>query len=405
MDTSLQDFMNGSNVLFLIWGAVLVFSMHAGFAFLEAGSVRKRSVVNAFTRIVTDWAATAIVYFFIGFPIAYGINFLGSAAEISSAQGFDLAHFFFLMAFAAVIPAVISGGIAERAKFYPYMIASAILIGTVYPFFESMVWGQLGTLGGADGFLAATFGAPFHDFAGSVVVHAVAGWIALPAILLLGPRLLRYREGKSTPLPVSSVPYIALGSWFLMIGWFGFNIASAVTLDAMSGLVAVNSLLAMVGGILVANFISKRDAVFIHNGALAGLVAICAGSDIVHPISALVIGGIGGAVFVKGFLYANEKWQIDDVLGVWPLHGLVGVWGGISAGIFGVTSMGGLGGVSLASQIIGTAAGAGIAFAGSYLIFGVIKRLAGLRLTPQEEQIGPDLIVHRSRAYPEQEMV
>ena len=162
-----------------------------------------------------------------------------------------------------------------------------------------------------------------------MVVHSMGGWIALTAVIILGPRFGRWdSEGRSRPIPISSVPFMALGSWMLCVGWFGFNVMSAATLQGISGLVAINSLFAMAGGIIAALMISKNDPGFIHNGALAGLVAICAGSDQVHPFGALAIGAIAGIIFVKGFTWEQEKLKLDDVLGVWPLHGIAGSWGG-----------------------------------------------------------------------------
>ncbi|MCL4309408.1 MAG: ammonium transporter [Actinomycetota bacterium] len=401
--TGLTDIVNAGNVFFLLWGAVLIFSMHAGFAFLEAGSVRKKNIVNALTKIPTDWAVSTVVYFIVGFPISYGITFLGNASGLlANNNGYNLAHFFFLLCFAAVIPAIISGGVAERMKFGPQVLAGAIFVGFAYPFFEGLVWGRFNVLGSSTGWLASAFGAGFHDYAGSVVVHAMGGWLALPGILLLGPRMGRYVNGISRPLQIHSVPFVALGSWLLMVGWFGFNVASAATLPAISGLVAANSLLAMGGGLIAAVLVSKRDSVFVYNGALAGLVAVCAGSDVMHPLAALVTGAIAGIIFVKGFLWANEKLKIDDVLGVWPLHGLCGAWGGIAAGIFGYKALGGLGGVNFLSQLVGTVACIAVALASSFIVYGAIKKIYGIRLTPQEELLGSDLVVHAGKAYPEE---
>ena len=401
--TGLTDLVSAGNVFFLLWGAVLIFSMHAGFAFLEAGSVRKKNIVNALTKIPTDWAVSTVVYFLIGFPIAYGITFLGNATNLlGDNNGFNLAHFFFLLCFAAVIPAIISGGVAERMKFGPQVLAGAIFVAVAYPLFEGLVWGHFNVLGSSGGWLASAFGAGFHDYAGSVVVHAMGGWLALPAILLLGPRMGRYVNGDSRPLQIHSVPFVALGSWLLMVGWFGFNVASAAELPKISGLVAANSLLAMGGGLLAAVLVSKRDSVFVYNGALAGLVAVCAGSDLMHPLAALVVGAIAGLIFVKGFLWANEKLRIDDVLGVWPLHGLCGTWGGIAAGIFGYKQLGGVGGVSFFSQLAGTAACIVIALAISTVTYYLIKKTMGIRLSPQQELLGSDLSIHAGKAYPEE---
>jgi Amt family ammonium transporter len=247
--------------------------------------------------------------------------------------------------------------------------------------------------------LEATFGAPFHDFAGSVVVHAMGGWVALAAVLLLGARRGRYgKDGEVAAHPPSSIPFLALGAWVLSVGWFGFNVMSAQTIDKISGLVAVNSLMAMAGGTLAALFIGRNDPGFVHNGPLAGLVAICAGSDLMHPIGALVTGAVAGVLFVLLFTITQNRWKIDDVLGVWPLHGLCGAWGGIAAGIFGVQALGGLGGVSFMAQLIGTGLGILIALVGGLIVYGALKAAVGIRLDPEDELNGADLSIHKISA-------
>ena len=388
----MQDASSG-NVLFILIGAILVLAMHAGFAFLELGTVRKKNQVNALSKIITDFSVSAIAYFLIGYGIAYGHHFLVGDAVLTRDHGYELTRFFFLLTFAAAIPAIISGGIAERAKFWPQLIATFTIVAFIYPFFEGIVWhGNLGI----QAWLQSTFGAPFHDFAGSVVVHAMGGWIALPAVLLLGARRGRYHaNGQMSAHPPSSIPFLALGSWILIVGWFGFNVMSAQTLNGVSGLVAVNSLMAMVGGTVAALVIGRNDPGFLHNGPLAGLVAICAGSDLMHPVGALVTGVVAGGLFVWCFIAAQSRWKIDDVLGVWPLHGLCGVWGGIACGIFGQAALGGLGGVSLISQLIGTGLGVAVAFGGGLLVYGVIKRVQGLRLSQEQEYYGADLSIHK----------
>ena len=398
----------GGDVFFILMGAILVFAMHGGFAFLEVGTVRHKNQVNALVKILVDFAVSTLAYFFIGYTIAYGVNFFASAHELSGAtgsfapQGKDLVKFFFLLTFAAAIPAIISGGIAERARFWPQVCATAILVSLVYPFFEGIVWN--GNLGIQD-WMTATFGAPFHDFAGSVVVHAVGGWIALGAVLMLGARSGRYsRTGKLLAFPPSSIPWLALGSWMLCVGWFGFNVMSAQSLESVSGLVAMNSLLAMAGGILAALIAGKSDPGFVHNGALAGLVAVCAGSDIMHPIGALIVGGVAGVIFVVMFEACQDKLKIDDVLGVWPLHGLCGLWGGVAAGIFGLERLGGMGGVSFWSQLFGSAAGAVYAFAAGLAVYGVLRATLGIRLDQEGEHRGADLAIHMIGANPEQEV-
>jgi ammonium transporter, Amt family len=402
---------SGADVFFVLIGAVMVLAMHCGFAFLEVGTVRRKNQVNALVKIIVDLAMSTVVYFFIGYMVAYGVNFMYSAKDliggsgedyVFAASGYDLVKFFFLMTFAAAIPAIISGGIAERAKFWPQLAATAIIVGVVYPIFEGMVWGS--TFGFQD-WIMATYGFAFHDFAGSVVVHAFGGWLALGAVIMLGARMGRYRrDGSVVGIPPSNIPFLALGSWILSVGWFGFNVMSAQSLEGVSGLVAMNSLLAMVGGILAAVVVGRNDPGFVHNGALAGLVAVCAGSDIMHPVGALLTGGAAGALFVWGFNQCQTRWKIDDVLGVWPLHGMCGLWGGLAAGIFGAEALGGLGGVSFMAQLVGTMSGVAFASVAGFIVYGALKASVGIRLDQEQEFLGADLSLHHIGAYPEEDV-
>ncbi len=394
----MESMADQSNVLFILLGAIMVLAMHAGFAFLEVGTVREKNQVNALAKIMADFSISTIAYFFIGYSLAYGLDFFSVASSLTDKSAYELVKFFFLLTFAAAIPAIISGGIAERASFNPQLIASFLLVGFLYPFFEGIAWN--GNFGFQE-FLETQFGAPFNDFAGSVVVHGMGGWIALSAVLVLGARTGRYtKDGKLVAFPPSSIPFLALGSWILTVGWFGFNVMSAQTLDGISGLVAVNSLMAMVGGTLAALVVGKNDPGFLYNGPLAGLVAVCAGSNLFHPLGALVVGLIAGALFVWTFALAQNKWKIDDVLGVWPLHGLCGAWGGIAAGIFGLEIFGGLGGVTFMSQFIGTLSGILIALVGGFIIYGIVHKLFNVRLTLEQEYDGADLSIHKINATP-----
>jgi Amt family ammonium transporter len=390
-----------SDVLFILLGAIMVLAMHSGFAFLELGTVRRKNQVNALVKILVDFSVSTLAYFFVGYFIAYGAQFFANAETLAQNSGYELVKFFFLLTFAAAVPAIVSGGIAERARFYPQLAATSVLVGFVYPFFEGIAWNK--NLG-LQPWLERTFGAEFHDFAGSVVVHAVGGWIALGAVVLLGARRGRYnRDGGMSSHPPSSIPFLALGAWILTVGWFGFNVMSAQTLNAVSGLVALNSLMAMVGGTLAALVAGRNDPGFVHNGPLAGLVAVCAGSDKMHPLGALVVGAVAGVLFVQMFMLTQNRWKIDDVLGVWPLHGLCGAWGGVAAGIFGLQGLGGLGGVSFMSQLIGTLLGVAIALAGGFAVYGALKAAVGIRLDPEEEFNGADLTIHQITASPEKE--
>ncbi len=392
---------SGADVLFIMLGAIMVLAMHAGFAFLELGTVRKKNQVNALIKILVDFAVSTIAYFFIGYSIAYGVHFFSSAEVLAQKSGFELVKFFFLLTFAAAIPAIISGGIAERAKFNPQLIATFVIVGFVYPFFEGITWNQHY---GIQAWIKELTGDEFHDFAGSIVVHAVGGWLALPAILLLGARRGRYsKEGQIAAHPPSSIPFLALGAWILTVGWFGFNVMSAQTIDKVSGLVALNSLMAMAGGTLAAWLVGRNDPGFSYNGPLAGLVAVCAGSDLMHPLGALVVGSVAGALFVYMFTQVQNRWKIDDVLGVWPLHGLCGLWGGLAAGIFGIKDLGGLGGVNLTAQAIGSLLGVAIALVGGFVVYGILKMTLGIRMSQEDEYEGADLSLHKISATPDRD--
>ena len=392
---------SGADVLFIMLGAIMVLAMHAGFAFLELGTVRKKNQVNALIKILVDFAVSTIAYFFIGYSIAYGVHFFSSAEVLAQKSGFELVKFFFLLTFAAAIPAIISGGIAERAKFNPQLIATFAIVGFIYPFFEGITWNQHY---GIQAWIKELTGDEFHDFAGSIVVHAVGGWLALPAILLLGARRGRYsKEGQIAAHPPSSIPFLALGAWILTVGWFGFNVMSAQTIDKVSGLVALNSLMAMAGGTLAAWLVGRNDPGFSYNGPLAGLVAVCAGSDLMHPLGALVTGLVAGALFVYMFTQVQNRWKIDDVLGVWPLHGLCGLWGGLAAGIFGIKDLGGLGGVNLTAQAIGSLLGVAIALVGGFVVYGILKMTLGIRMSQEDEYEGADLSLHKISATPDRD--
>ena len=392
----------GIDALFILLGAIMVLAMHAGFAFLELGTVRKKNQVNALVKILVDFSISTVVYFVVGYSVAYGTSFFVGADVLAQRNGYELVKFFFLLTFAAAIPAIVSGGIAERARFYPQLVATAVIVGFIYPFYEGIVWNQHF---GFQAWVKALTGDEFHDFAGSVVVHAMGGWIALPAVLLLGARSNRYKkDGAISAHPPSSIPFLALGAWVLCVGWFGFNVMSAQTVDKISGLVAVNSLMAMVGGTLAALWLGKNDPGFVHNGPLAGLVAVCAGSDLMHPLGALLVGAVAGALFVIMFTWTQNRWKIDDVLGVWPLHGLCGTWGGIAAGIFGLPALGGLGGVNVWAQLIGTLAGVTWAVLSSFFLYGLLKWTMGLRLSQEEEFEGADLSIHKINSSPDREV-
>jgi ammonium transporter, Amt family len=391
----------GADVLFILLGAIMVLAMHGGFAFLELGTVRAKNQVNALVKIMVDFSISTLAYFFVGYCIAYGISFFEGAEALTAKSGFDLVKFFFLLTFAAAIPAIVSGGIAERMRFWPQVAASFLLVALLYPLFEGIAWNQRF---GIQAWMKGAFGEEFHDFAGSIVVHAMGGWIGLAAVLTVGARAGRYgKDGRVTAHPPSSIPFLALGAWMLSVGWFGFNVMSAQEISKISGLVALNSLMAMAGGTLAALVVGRNDPGFVHNGPLAGLVAVCAGSDVMHPLGALATGGVAGALFVYLFTLTQNRWKIDDVLGVWPLHGLAGAWGGLACGIFGSKALGGLGGVAFMSQLTGTLLAIVTAFVGGLIVYRVVGLFSPLRMDAEDEFNGADLSIHRISATPERE--
>lgn len=400
VSSAVDTLVQSSNTMFILLGAIMVLAMHAGFAFLEVGTVRHKNQVNALVKILTDFGISTIAYFFVGYQVAYGMDFFVGANELVESNGYELVKFFFLLTFAAAIPAIVSGGVAERAKFYPMLIASSFIVALVYPFYEGIIWNGNTVLGfNFQDWLVASFGVGFHDFAGSIVVHSIGGWIAFAAILVLGARKGRYRDGHVVAFVPSNIPFLALGAWILSVGWFGFNVMSAQTMDGVSGLVAVNSLMAMVGGTIIAMLVGKKDPGFIHNGPLAGLVAVCAGSDVMHPLGSLIVGAVAGGLFVFIFILVQNRFtKFDDVLGVWPLHGLCGLWGGIAVGIFGLEAFGGMGGVSFMSQLVGSVVGVCIAVIGGFLVYGLIDKLVGIRLDEESEFYGADLSIHKIAA-------
>lgn len=384
--------MSANDVLFLLLGAVMILAMHAGFAFLEAGTVSKKNEVNAFNKIIFDWSVVTVVYFLIGYPLSYGKFLYMDLEGYMQFNGYELVRFFFFVGFAACIPAIISGGVAGRMKFYAQTIAGIAIAAIIYPFFEGLVWGNFTFMGQSGSLFESWFKVPFHDFAGSVVVHSIGGWIALPAVMILGTRTGRYKHGFDTK--PNNISYLVLGSWILVVGWFGFNVMSAGSLGAISGLVALNSLMAMVGGTISGLLFSKNDVGFTHNGSLAGLIAICAGSDVVHPLAALLIGAVAGIIFVVMFELETTKWKIDDVLGVWPLHGVNGTWGGIAAGIFGHKSLGAVADLSFVAQLLGSLIALCYAVVAGFVLYKIIDMVYGLRMTDEEQLMGSDLTYH-----------
>lgn len=369
------NLMDGLTAFFFIWAAVLIFFMKAGFAMLEIGQIRVKNVGTQLTLKFLELAAVIIVYYFIGYSIAYALPHIGIVPEE------DYAHFMKMLMFAAAAVTIMSGALAERVKIVPYIIAVIIIGGFGYPIVEHLAWGG--------GFLANI---GFHDFAGSAVVHAFGGIIGFTAAYIIGARIGKYRKGVSIPIVGHNVPLAVLGAWILAVGWLGFNIGSIGSFnDWKIGLsVAVATTLAMAGGIIGAAIMSKGDPLFIANGAAAGLVAICAGADVVHPVWGLVIGFIAGALLPVVYKFIDSKLKIDDVCAVTPIHAVSGIWGTIATGIFGLKIFGGIGGVNIFSQFIGIFIIAAIAGILALLVFGILKFTIGIREKAEVERKGLD---------------
>ena len=380
-------------ILFELIAAGMLLVMYVGFAFREAGSVRAKNQANAFAKAAALLAVVSIAYTVLGYHIAHGHSFLVVVSTSPERVGEPVLQFLLFLTFAAAVPAIVTGALAERARFWPQLMAALVIGGLIYPFYEAIVWsGYLRV----QQLLSSSFGAEFHDFSGSILVHVMGGWLALAAVMLLGPREGRFsKSGKPRPMMRSSLPYFVLGSWMLVLVWLGLNIMSTVFTPGLSGMVTLNSLMAITGGLLGALVASKNNPWLVQSGGLAGLVAISAGSDVIHPIASVFVGGLAGVMFVVAFNYCRFHWKIDDVVGAWPLHGLCGAWGGLACGIFGSPQVGGQGGVALMSQVVGTLGGIGIAIVSGFGIYGLLRSGVGIRLTKKEEHEGADSAVHK----------
>ncbi|MEN4017040.1 MAG: ammonium transporter [Methanobacterium sp.] len=390
---------NASDVFFLVVFGALVFMMQWGFLMLESGQVRKKNVNNVMMKNVADWLIGGVSWLFVGYILTTSLDIgsfiewwgriFGTATFIEN-NGIELAGWFFGLVFAATAATIASGGVAERMKLKSYIIASAITTGLLYPLFV-----YLGPWGAEI--------IPFTDYAGSLNVHALGGFLALGLIIALGPRIGRFVNGKPIPMPGHSIPMAMSGAFILAVGWYGFNVGSSLALNEISGLVAATTTLSMAGGGLGALLASKKDVLFTPNGLVAGLVAICAGTNIVSPIGALIIGILAG-IQVPLVFKLMEKWGIDDVCGVVSVHGTAGVLGAVLAGVFGMTALGGTGDVNLINQIIAVVVviAYGLGFG---LILGKVVGFftGGIRVSEEEEKMGLDLAEHNLSAYPEEE--
>jgi Amt family ammonium transporter len=375
-----------SDTLLVLVGGILLLTLQLGFALREMGAVHRHNQIHAFGKIICLFAVSVIAYLTIGFRLAYG----GSPLSLltGSAQPAAASQLFVLLSLSSALAVIVSGAIAERARFWPQIAVAAVLAGILYPMLEQVV--RVGRWY-AQHLMLSSFGAEFHDFAGSVVVHGFAGWLALPAMMVLGARQGRFdRHGEPQPLPPVNLPLLLLGSWILVLTWFGVSVLGAQRLPASTGLVAANGLLAIMGGIAGVLAVNRGNTGLVHGGALAGLIAIGAGADLVHPAAAAVIGLVGGALLIPALKLGENYWKVDDVVGIWPLHGLAGAWGAFATGIFGQVALGGRGGTSLVSQTVGTVGIVGVGIVSGFVMFGFLQRIGALRVSRDLEVQGAD---------------
>ena len=394
-----------ANYLWTLVAAALVFFMQAGFAMVEAGFTRAKNAINIMMKNLMDFSIGSIAFWAIGFGLMFGATttgWFGTSGFFLSDFSPDgdpwvLAFWMFQVVFAATAATIVSGAMAERTKFTGYIIYSALVSALIYPIFGSWAWGSLFN---GQGWLEG-FG--FIDFAGSTVVHSVGGWAALAGAIVLGPRLGKYtKDGKIKPIMGHNIPLAALGVFILWLGWFGFNPGSTTTADTSIAMIFVNTNLAAAAGCCMSMIVSwikfgKPEVGMSLNGALAGLVAITAGCANVLPGSAIIIGAIAGVIVVFSVMFF-DKIKIDDPVGAVSVHGMNGAWGTLAAGIF---NIGGTSASMIGVQLLGIAACFLWTFPTTFIMFKLIDKTMGLRVSPEEEMEGLDYAEHGGIAYPD----
>ena len=394
-----------ANYLWTLVAACLVFFMQAGFAMVEAGFTRAKNSINIMMKNLMDFSIGSIAFWAIGFGLMFGASstgWFGTTGFFLSdftpdGDPWVLAFWMFQVVFAATAATIVSGAMAERTKFTGYILYSIVVSAVIYPIFGSWAWGSL--LNGS-GWLEG-FG--FIDFAGSTVVHSVGGWAALAGAIVLGPRIGKYtKDGKVKPIMGHNIPLAALGVFILWLGWFGFNPGSTTTADTSIAMIFVNTNLAAAAGAVLAMIASwakfgKPEVGMSLNGALAGLVAITAGCANVLPGSAIIIGAVAGVLVVFSVLFF-DKIKVDDPVGAVSVHGVNGAWGTLAAGIF---NIGGTSASIIGVQLLGIAACFIWTFPMAFIMFKLIDKSMGLRVSPEEELEGLDLAEHGGIAYPD----
>lgn len=398
------------NIVWTCVAAFLVFFMQPGFAMVECGFTRAKNAVNILMKNLMDFSVGTIVFFFVGFGLMFGTSngFFGTSlfrlGGTEPGTDWNWTFLIFQTVFAATAATIVSGAMAERTKFISYLFYSVFITLIIYPIFGKWAWGSL-LLGDAGAGWLENLG--FLDFAGSSVVHSVGGWLGLAGAIMLGPRLGKYGpDGKAKAITGHNIPLAALGVFILWFGWFGFNSGSTTTGEGSIGYIAVTTNIAAAAGAIAAMFtawviIKKPDASMALNGALAGLVAITAPCDSVSPIGALIIGIIGGILVVSSVLFIDKVLKVDDPVGAVSVHGVCGLWGTLSCGLFNMES--GLfygGGLrQLGVQAIGAGTVFVWAFGLGLALFFILSKTVGLRVSAEEELKGLDIGEHGMEAY------
>ncbi len=395
------------NIVWTCIAAFLVFFMQPGFAMVECGFTRAKNAVNILMKNLMDFSIGSIAFFLVGFGLMFGVSnglfgtthFFLSGTETGS--HWNWTFLIFQTVFAATAATIVSGAMAERTKFVGYLVYSVFITLFIYPIFGSWAWGGLLDGGGWLEKLG------FLDFAGSTVVHSIGGWLALAGAIVLGPRIGKYGpDGKARAITGHNIPLAALGVFILWFGWFGFNPGSTTTGEGSIGYIAVTTNLAAAAGAILAMFtawilMNKPDASMALNGALAGLVAITCPCDGVSPMAAIFIGAVAGVLVVLSVLFIDRVLKVDDPVGAVSVHGVNGLWGTLSAGLFnmdtGLFYGGGL--KQLGVQALGAGAAFVWAFGLGLILFFAIKKTIGLRVSPEEELKGLDIGEHGMEAY------
>ena len=396
--------------LWMLIAGILVFFMQAGFTLVESGMTRSKNAVNIAMKNLLDIAVGSLTYWFVGYSLMYGDTTNGWFfwSGIMQGEGADL---FFQTMFAATAATIVSGAIAGRTKYSTYIIFSIVMTAIIYPIAGGWEWNG-GWLNNTDGFMPAEF----IDFAGSSIVHAVGGFAALVAAYMVGPRIGKYIDGKVMPIPGHNQILATLGVFILWLGWFGFNGGSQLAWGgddavAASTVVLITNLAAAAGalGALITTWIwyGKPHLAQSLNGALAGLVSITAGCGNMSAGGAVLAGLIGGVIVVFSIEFIEKKLKIDDAIGAASVHGVVGFWGTIVVGLWGIDGDGaaigvfnGGGSAQLVAQLVGGLAYVVWAVVLSFIVFGILKYTMGLRVTEEEEVAGLDISEHGSIAYP-----